>query len=93
MRALVVDGQRVVHVEADQLHAGQPQVAVDEDAPGPVRLPALAGSGQQPGQLGVVQKPECILLGGPGLGRLGPLRGAPVDNGEGESGRRRTGVG
>ncbi len=60
--ALVVDGQRVVHVEADELDLAQGEVAVDEHLAGQRRLEAR-GPGEDGVQLAVVQESPGSCLG------------------------------
>ena len=47
----VIDGEGVVHVEPHQLDPAHPKVAIDEDLPSPFDFAALAGAGEQSGQL------------------------------------------
>jgi hypothetical protein len=54
----VVDGQRVVHVEANQVHVAHPQVAVDEDLPRPLHLPVLAWRAEHLGQGRIAE--QCL---------------------------------
>ena len=88
--AHVVDGQRVVHVEADQLDLVHAQVAVDEDLARPVDLPSLLDRVEELLELRLREQVRGHGLGGLGVG---PWNGGLVAPAVEAAGRRAIGEG